>query len=505
MQTLGVGVDEPMMLGRTAKTVPFLSTLRTGRNRIEEREGTIPAAPPNEQEDNGAHAATPQKTGDGGPRLDRDHPHPAKLERNIDRLHGKDAFCDVEPAHLLTSAAGDSGAAGRPDIAGFPGAPVDAQTSVNRNNGGGEGFPRNSGTECSRSFKEATIKPVEVLPGSRQANALNEDLAGVNETRDQETDFEAVHHGAPADALTGASDQGLQAVREGEIVPPGKSDAHRDVPTNCSLLSEPRPVPTLPAETPQPSPSHSSEHRGVLTSTPRPYSDGRTVQTADNTSKLREIASEGRSSYFAARQGMDTARSEGMAAINSSAGQPATSILESIRPPLDSRNEMARNDTFAVLDSEQQTPSTTWTRAGAHHAEAGYLDPVLGWVGVRADVTSHGIQAAVVPGSLEAAQVLGGHLTGLNAHLAQHEGSTASVTLAPAQDGSAGGGWNAQSPSGGQGSGRHGADGDAGSRETATTAPPRREQTGVVLANPGAMTINRLVPVGSGSYISVLA
>jgi hypothetical protein len=97
----------------------------------------------------------------------------------------------------------------------------------------------------------------------------------------------------------------------------------------------------------------------------------------------------------------------------------------------------ADRETFAALDSATSGPDTTWIRAGAHHAEAGYLDPSLGWVSVRADSTASGVHAALVPGSPEAASALGNHLAGLNAFLADHHGQASPVTLAsPASAGS---------------------------------------------------------------------
>ena len=87
-------------------------------------------------------------------------------------------------------------------------------------------------------------------------------------------------------------------------------------------------------------------------------------------------------------------------------------------------------DTFAALDRTTAGPQTTWIHAGAHHAEAGYLDPSFGWVTVRADATAAGMHAALVPASPEAASALSNHLAGLNAFLADHHGHTATITLA---------------------------------------------------------------------------
>ena len=87
-------------------------------------------------------------------------------------------------------------------------------------------------------------------------------------------------------------------------------------------------------------------------------------------------------------------------------------------------------EAFATLDGGPVPLGTTWAHAGARHAEAGYQDPALGWVGVRADAGGAGIHATVVPGSADAAQALGGHIAGLNAYMAEHHTAVGSVTLA---------------------------------------------------------------------------
>jgi len=92
-------------------------------------------------------------------------------------------------------------------------------------------------------------------------------------------------------------------------------------------------------------------------------------------------------------------------------------------------------DPFTALDSDGANPPGTWIHAGAHRAEAGYLDPSLGWIRVHADSTGGAVHAALVPGSAEAAQVLGGHMPGLKAYLSEHHAERASVTMAAPQDG----------------------------------------------------------------------
>jgi len=95
------------------------------------------------------------------------------------------------------------------------------------------------------------------------------------------------------------------------------------------------------------------------------------------------------------------------------------------------------SDAFAALDRANSGPATTWVHASAHHAEAGFLDPSLGWVSVRADGTGSGVHAAIVPGSPDAASALGTHMAGLNAFMTEHQGHAATVTLTSPETSSA--------------------------------------------------------------------
>ncbi len=83
----------------------------------------------------------------------------------------------------------------------------------------------------------------------------------------------------------------------------------------------------------------------------------------------------------------------------------------------------AQSNPFAALDAEPDQPAATWIHTSARQVEAGYQDPALGWVSVRADATANGLHASLVPASTEAAQSLGSHLAGLNSFLAEHHGS----------------------------------------------------------------------------------
>ena len=88
------------------------------------------------------------------------------------------------------------------------------------------------------------------------------------------------------------------------------------------------------------------------------------------------------------------------------------------------------HDTFAALDADPGGPVTTWVHAGPRQAEAGYLDPSLGWVSVRATTSPDGLHAAVVPGTADAAQALSTHMAGLNSYLTSNHGTTVTATLA---------------------------------------------------------------------------
>lgn len=97
-------------------------------------------------------------------------------------------------------------------------------------------------------------------------------------------------------------------------------------------------------------------------------------------------------------------------------------------------------DAFSALDAGSSPGNPMWTHAGSHHAEAGFRDPDLGWVGVRADLSAGGIHATLVPSSADAAQVLSGHLAGLDTHLAEQHAQVASLAMASPGDSGMGSG-----------------------------------------------------------------
>ena len=86
-------------------------------------------------------------------------------------------------------------------------------------------------------------------------------------------------------------------------------------------------------------------------------------------------------------------------------------------------------EAFATIDAGTDDDAAKWVIAGDHRAEAGFQDPSLGWVSVRAQAGAGGVHAAVVPASDVAAQALSGHLAGLNAHMANQYEHLNPVTL----------------------------------------------------------------------------
>ena len=89
----------------------------------------------------------------------------------------------------------------------------------------------------------------------------------------------------------------------------------------------------------------------------------------------------------------------------------------------------APRETFSALDSAS-AHNLSWIHVGAHSAEAGFEDPALGWIGVRADIGSGGVHASVVPGSAAAAAALGAHMAGLHSYLIDHHAGVETVMLA---------------------------------------------------------------------------
>lgn len=174
-------------------------------------------------------------------------------------------------------------------------------------------------------------------------------------------------------------------------------------------------------------------------------------------------------------------------------------------------------ETFAALDAGTGAAGISWTHASSHQAEAGYQDPALGWVSVRAQSNMEGIHAALVPGSADAAQSLSGHLAGLNAYLSDRQTQVESLRVAPpeshwAGQGTGQGTGQEMSQSGGQSHGQ--APGQQSNQDIyaerqsgGTTALPT---VGGVVSAPRSQASPELetqagLTMGGGTYVSVMA
>ena len=108
--------------------------------------------------------------------------------------------------------------------------------------------------------------------------------------------------------------------------------------------------------------------------------------------------------------------------FGSNALPPPTAASPSLSQP--------STDPFQSLDSPSAPGAPMWTHSTAHQAEAGFEDPALGWVGVRADLSGGAVHASLLPGSEQAAQELGRHMDGLNTYLAEQHTAVDSLVMA---------------------------------------------------------------------------
>lgn len=163
-------------------------------------------------------------------------------------------------------------------------------------------------------------------------------------------------------------------------------------------------------------------------------------------------------------------------------------------------------DAFKSLDMDAEHPSVRWVHAGAQQAEAGFEDPALGWVSVRANAGSAGVHPALIPSSAEASQVLAGHLAGLNSFLANRAPGVGDVTIASPEAGAPGMGTEAGSGQGSRGQQREGATPDTPSSMALDAGANNRSSSTSGQQEPSLAAATSAAPFeGSGAaYISVM-
>ena len=168
-------------------------------------------------------------------------------------------------------------------------------------------------------------------------------------------------------------------------------------------------------------------------------------------------------------------------------------------------------ETFDALDSAATLADPSWVHAGAHKAEAGFEDPSLGWVSVRAESGGGKVHAEIVPDSSDAAQALSGHLAGVHAYLAEHHTTVETVTVAAPESRSAAmaGGHGAGEASQ-QGTGHEGGrqTGEQTAQTTGSGIPSISSRSSMPDATSGSSTLrdadSEAVATG-GIHISVMA
>lgn len=161
------------------------------------------------------------------------------------------------------------------------------------------------------------------------------------------------------------------------------------------------------------------------------------VSTAqDPSNQTLEHAAPSASSHAAAQESASTATSHAAvqpASIDATAAGLRTPVAHASAAPASgvtaASSPASAQDTFTALDRDSSLGTPAWTHAGGQHAEAGFEDPELGWVGVRADLNTSGIHATLVPSSSDAAQSLSGHLAGLSSHLVEQQAPVASLSM----------------------------------------------------------------------------
>lgn len=188
---------------------------------------------------------------------------------------------------------------------------------------------------------------------------------------------------------------------------------------------------------------------------------------------------------------------QGTAGTHPSVGMRAGSAAQS------SGAVAAPKETFAELDAGTTVGAPRWVHAADRQVEAGFEDPGLGWVGVKADLNGGSVHAVLVPSTAAAAEVLGAHMAGLSSHLAEQRAQVSTLTLADSGVSSGGTAQNMQ-----QGAGQ---DGDSGgsantqwSQQAGSSAglDSQQEQSAVH----GGVIEAILAPSGiRGAHISVMA
>ncbi len=275
-------------------------------------------------------------------------------------------------------------------------------------------------------------------------------------------------------------------------------------PAGSSRIAAPATAVPAKAETAQPSGSAARSVRQTPSSGVA-AADSSTGNRADAVSTIHAVHGSSGSQAIQPEARVSAAQPEGSAAAVFAApvGPMAAHAAQHMAQADSSAAAASARETFTALDAAPASTGPGWVHAGARQAEAGFNDPSLGWVGVRADLRADGVHAAIVPGSADAAETLGGHIAGLSAHLAQQHIPVETLGMASttSRDGDA----SAMQGGAGQGhtAGQNNSSGSGTGQETHTQSSPR--ESGWAAARLSETAESPLAMVAAGTHISVMA
>jgi hypothetical protein len=311
------------------------------------------------------------------------------------------------------------------------------------------GVTHGDDSQCERSAQNASAVATDALPETitRESAALPPPTrtnvyvgvdAGISSgTADESATLMAANDEFVGGSSKGGKDHDASKVADSRSAP--GSEENQEIPTvngappaDVSRVVSPAFPGLFSAQVKQS--AQWSKTSVQMKGAPGHFFNSRTILTATRAAALAGFPNEKGPLSIATQGEMSAVQLRNAAASNGSGEQTAASAAGLARSPETDTNGRPVEDAFAAIDADRSSAATTWIHAGPRHAEAGYLDPSLGWVGVRADVSASGIHAAVVPGSAEAAQALGGHISGLSAYMAEHHGHAATVTLESPQN-----------------------------------------------------------------------
>jgi hypothetical protein len=218
----------------------------------------------------------------------------------------------------------------------------------------------------------------------------------------------------------------IQSVGQGAVAvatPLSSGGVDRESADSIAAFSESGPSPATPSSGGKPGQESNTKATGQSTE--------RLAHTAAHGNLLHE-GQTGLAVQDATNNGPGNGSNNGLGAAlaRDPAGMRTTATMGDAAGDAASKSGTATSDTFAALDAASSSGTHTWVHAGAQRAEAGFEDPALGWVRVRADASGGGVHASLVPGTTEAAQALGSHMAGLSAYLAEQHTPVESLTLA---------------------------------------------------------------------------